>query len=66
MSRPANLIEKYIRRRKTLSRLTMALIGGVMLARKITLEPDIHVASAGTGNLGETEKVESDTVRAEN
>lgn len=46
--------------------LLMALIGGVMLARRVTMEPDIHVVSVGTGNLGDTGKVESDTVKSEN
>jgi NADH-quinone oxidoreductase subunit J len=46
--------------------LLMALIGGVMLARRIKIESDVHVISVGTGNLGDTEKVESDTVKSEN
>jgi len=46
--------------------LLMALIGGVMLARRMEFEPDIKVVSVGTGNLGDTEKVESDTVKSEN
>jgi NADH-quinone oxidoreductase subunit J len=46
--------------------LLMALIGGVMLARRIKTEPDVHVVTVGTGNLGDTKKVESDTVRSEN
>lgn len=45
--------------------LLMALIGGVMLARRIHFEPQIEVVSVGTGNLGDTEKVESDTAKSE-
>ncbi len=46
--------------------LLMAIIGAVMLARGVKLEPEVTVVSVGTGNLGDTEKVESDTVRSEN
>jgi NADH-quinone oxidoreductase subunit J len=46
--------------------LLMALIGGVMLARRMEFEPDIKVVSVGTGNPGDTKKVESDTVKSEN
>ena len=45
--------------------LLMALIGGVMLARRVQTEPDIHVVTVGTGNLGDTGKVESDTEASE-
>ena len=45
--------------------LLMAIIGAVMLARRVKLEPDMSVVSVGVGNLGDTEKVESDTVRSE-
>lgn len=46
--------------------LLMALIGGVMLARRIQPRSEIQVVSVGTGNLGDTGKVESDTVKSEN
>jgi NADH-quinone oxidoreductase subunit J len=45
--------------------LLMAIIGGVVLVRRIHLQPDVRVVSAGFGNLGDTEKVESDTLKAE-
>jgi NADH-quinone oxidoreductase subunit J len=45
--------------------LLMAIIGGVILARNIHLQPDTRVVSIGTGNLGDTNKVESDTEKAE-
>ena len=45
--------------------LLMAIIGGVVLARRIQPENQIHIVSAGTGNLGDTEKIESDTAKAE-
>ena len=45
--------------------LMMAVIGAVMLARRIQLGPDIKVVAVGTGNLGDTEKVESDTLKSE-
>jgi NADH-quinone oxidoreductase subunit J len=45
--------------------LLMAIIGAVMLARRIKNEPDIKVVSVGTGNLEAVGKVESDTVRSE-
>ncbi len=47
--------------------LLMAVVGAVMLARRIKSEsePDIKVVSVGAGNLGDTEKIESDTVRSE-
>ena len=46
--------------------LLMAIIGGVVLARRIEPENQFHLVSAGTGNLGDTEKIESDTAKAEN
>ena len=45
--------------------LLMAIIGAVMLARRVKIEPEITVVSVGTGNLGDTEKVVSDTSRSE-
>lgn len=45
--------------------LLMAIIGAVMLARRIKLEPTTSVVSVGVGNLGDTEKIESDTIRSE-
>ena len=45
--------------------LLMAIIGGVVLARRIEPENQIHLVSAGTGNLGDTEKIESDTAQVE-
>ena len=45
--------------------LLMAIIGGVVLARRLHFEPNITVVSAGLGNLGDTEKVESDALQAE-
>ena len=45
--------------------LLMAIIGGVILARRIHLQPEGRVVSIGTGNLGDTRKVESDTAKAE-
>jgi NADH-quinone oxidoreductase subunit J len=45
--------------------LMTAVIGAVMLARRIQLGPDISVVAVGTGNLGDTEKVESDTLKSE-
>ena len=45
--------------------LLMAIIGGVILARRIHLQPEERVVSIGTGNLGDTSKVESDTAKAE-
>jgi NADH-quinone oxidoreductase subunit J len=45
--------------------LLMAIIGGVILARRIDLQPEERVVSIGTGNLGDTSKVESDTAKAE-
>jgi NADH-quinone oxidoreductase subunit J len=45
--------------------LMMAVIGAVMLARRIQLGPDIKVVAVGTGNLGDTEKVESDALKSE-
>ena len=44
--------------------LMMAVIGGVMLARRMRVEPNVEVVSVGMGNLGDTEKVESDTLRS--
>ena len=38
--------------------LLMAIIGGVILARRIDLQPDVQVVSMGTGNLGEADKIE--------
>ncbi len=46
--------------------LLMALIGSVMLARRAGSAGDIRVVSVGTGNLGDTGKVESDTLKSEN
>src|SRR5687768_6644986 len=43
--------------------LLMAIIGGVVLARRLNFEPNIQVVSVGTGNLGDTNKIESDTLR---
>jgi hypothetical protein len=47
--------------------LLMAIIGGVIMARRFRNadEPDIRLVSVGTGNLDVTEKVESDTEKAE-
>ncbi len=47
--------------------LLMAIIGGVIMARRLRSadEPDIRLVSVGTGNLDVTEKVESDTEKAE-
>ncbi len=45
--------------------LLMAVIGAVMLVRGLRIEPEVTVVSMGTGNLGDTAKVESDTVRSE-
>lgn len=45
--------------------LLMAIIGGVVLARRIEPESRLSVVSVGFGHLGDTEKVESDTVKAE-
>jgi NADH-quinone oxidoreductase subunit J len=45
--------------------LLMAIIGGVVLVRRLHLQPDIRIVSAGFGNLGDTEKVESDTLKSE-
>jgi NADH-quinone oxidoreductase subunit J len=45
--------------------LLMAIIGAVMLARRIKTDSEIRVVSVGAGNLGDTAKVESDTVRSE-
>jgi hypothetical protein len=45
--------------------LMMAVIGGVMLARRIRFEPSVQVVSVGMGNLGDTEKIESDTLKSE-
>jgi NADH-quinone oxidoreductase subunit J len=47
--------------------LLMAIIGGVIMARRLRSadEPDIRLVSVGTGNLDVTEKVESDTKKAE-
>ena len=44
--------------------LMMAVIGGVMLARRMRVEPNVEVVSVGMGNLGDTEKVESDTLKS--
>ena len=38
--------------------LLMAIIGGVILARRIDLEPEVQVVSIGAGNLGEADKIE--------
>lgn len=46
--------------------LLMAIIGAVMLARQVKIEPEITVVSVGTGNLGDTDKIESDTKKSEN
>ena len=46
--------------------LLMAIIGGVILSRRIHLQPEGRVVSIETGNLGDTRKVESDTAKAEN
>ena len=46
--------------------LLMAIIGAVMLARQVKIEPEITVVSVGTGNLGDTDKIESDTEKSEN
>jgi NADH-quinone oxidoreductase subunit J len=45
--------------------LMMAVIGGVMLARRIRFEPSVQVVSVGMGHLGDTEKIESDTLKSE-
>jgi NADH-quinone oxidoreductase subunit J len=45
--------------------LLMAIIGGVVLARRLAPEHRVHVETVGTGNLGDTEKVESDTLHSE-
>jgi NADH-quinone oxidoreductase subunit J len=47
--------------------LLMAIIGGVIMARRLRSadEPDIRVVSVGTGNLDVIEKVESDIEKAE-
>ena len=44
--------------------LMMAIIGGVILARRIHLQPE-RIVSMGAGNLDVTNKVESDTEKAE-
>lgn len=44
--------------------LLMAIIGGVILARRIHLQPT-RIVSMGTGHLGATNKIESDTEKAE-
>ena len=48
--------------------LLMAIIGGVIMARRLSRddEPNIRRVSVGTGNMDLTEKVESDTEKAEN
>lgn len=46
--------------------LLMAIIGGIVLARRIEPESRVSVVSVGLGNLGDTEKVESDAVKSEN
>ena len=45
--------------------LLMAIIGGVVLARRLNFEPNIQVVSVGTGNLGDTNKIESDMLQSE-
>ena len=47
--------------------LLMAIIGGVFMVRRLSSaeEPNIRLVSVGTGNLDVTEKVESDTKKAE-
>ena len=45
--------------------LLMAIIGAVILARRIHLQPETRTVSIGTGNLGDTNKVESDTEKAQ-
>ena len=38
--------------------LLMAIIGGVILSRRINLQPEERVVSVGAGNLGEANKIE--------
>lgn len=45
--------------------LLMAVVGSVILARRIRLEPATTLVSVGAGNLGDTDKIESDTEKAE-
>ena len=47
--------------------LLMAIIGGVIMVRRLSSveDPNIRLVSVGTGNLDVTEKIESDTKKAE-
>lgn len=45
--------------------LLMAIIGGVVLSRRLRLEPEITSVSVGTGNLRETSNIENEAPRPE-